>query len=117
MLLIKSEIKEKTGGICLIASKFISKGTKVWSFNENVDFKFSKEEFENMIKTLSEDNEKRLRNYVVVYDDNYILRGDNARFISCSSYPNIIRNQNNDFIACRDIYIDEEIVEKYEKKE
>ena len=114
MLLVKTKIgPSNIEGIGCFADEFISKGTKVWQFQEGFDSKIPKEEVEK----LSESGKYQFLKYAYLTDAGiYVLCFDDARFFNHSDNPNVVELDDGDQginIAARDIQKGEEILCDY----
>lgn len=72
-------------GMGLFAGTDLDAGTVIWEFDEGVDWRLTREEFERF----PEPYRGRLRHYVYVDEAGmYVLCGDNAKFMNHSATPN-----------------------------
>lgn len=113
MILVDIELKNTDSkGLGIFTINKIPKGTKVWSFDPQIDREFTKNEYDNM----SEINKNFLTKYGYVDDwGNWYLDMGNERFINHSNNPNIKfgGDPKSDGIAVRDIQIGEELTCDY----
>ncbi len=101
MILVKTYIdKSDIHGVGVFAAEFISKGTKIWEINRQLDLEWAIEEFIELPR------EAQLYIQHWGYRDPetlmYRLSFDNDRFMNWSSDPNVIGNSKETF-AARDI--------------
>ena len=66
----------------VFTSIFVSKGTKIWEFNDDVDQKFSYDEYFGMLNNLTYDNCNKIKSWTYCEDGIWILCGDNAKFFN-----------------------------------
>jgi SET domain-containing protein len=113
MLLVKAKIGPSTiQGIGLFADQFISKGTRVWEFNSDLDLEITSKKL-NSLPLIAKASLLKYA-YLRRSSGTYILCFDDARFFNHSPTPNT-RSINtryglvNPDIALRDIEAGEEL--------
>ena len=110
MLLVPSYLaSSKIHGIGVFTAIFIVKGTRIWEFNDAIDWRISKGEMNFFPKPY----QGLLRAYSYADTMNsYILCGDNAKFMNHSLESNC-DDSGPYTIAKRDISVDEELTCDY----
>ena len=117
MLTVKTTVKQSSiHGLGVFADQFIPKGTIVWMFKEGIDFKYTKQQFEQMNK-----EQQTKMTHFSYYDNNlecYILCSDNSKYVNHSDNPNLSSYYDEHYVegysyANRDIMIGEEITDDY----
>jgi SET domain-containing protein len=116
LLLCKTSLKASSiQGIGLFAEEVIPKGTVLWVYQEGLDLTFSEEE----LKSLSSPAVEQVMHhaYQCLESGNYILCGDNARFMNHSSSANTHSESNGLYqgqsVSSVDIAIGDEITCDY----
>jgi len=115
MLLIKTVVKpSRIHGYGLFANQNIKKGQIVWKYNPLIDKKFTKKQ----LAKLPPHMQKFVKFYSYLNDRNeFVLCGDNARYINHSDNPNILdiksKRGEDVAIAAKNIKKGEEITSKY----
>ncbi len=102
-------------GYGLISKQFIKKGSLIWSCKN--DKNVISIDDNNLLKYLEKYNDEQMINILDhMYCFNglcYDLSNSDNKYTNHSNNPNSYINENNESIALRDIYIDEEITENY----
>jgi len=117
MLLVHTRIKPSDlHGIGLFVVQPVPKGTHIWKYEPGFDIELTEER----LQTLSEAARGQIVNYVYksAVTGNWILCGDDARFINHSSEPNlgvvqVEGEQETRALAARDIQAGEELTLDY----
>jgi SET domain-containing protein len=117
MLLKKTRLgPSKISGMGLFADEFIPKGTVVWRFVENLDFRIDA----NALSALPETMQAPILKYGYLshWSNKFVLCLDDARFCNHSEDPNIGEvydsgEEENVDVALRDIHPGEEITCNY----
>jgi hypothetical protein len=108
--------KSKLHNMGLYAARDIEEGEVIWFLDPNCDVIFDKEEFENMIECLSEENKERIKGWAYKRGDVYILCADNSNFWNHSEInPNCGGPSPTYTIALRKIKSGEELLENYKE--
>lgn len=111
MLLIETYIAESPGtGRGLFSKNLVIKGTVIWRFEEGFDIKIHKEKYES----LSEVQKKFVDEYFWKEGDYLYSSCDHSVFQNHSSNPNSVGTGENEMVASRDIYPNEEILVSYD---
>lgn len=103
-------------GIGLFAGEFIPKGTKVWEFTPNFDFKYTEQEINNF--------PEKIQDYIKEYgwlskkSGKYCFSSDNGKFFNHSKENNVQsyyfeEHEEVVTLALRDIQIGEELLDDY----
>lgn len=111
MIIVKTKIKNsKIHGIGLFADEFIPKGTIIWKFEKDFDLMISDNKKCSLPKLTQE-----FIDFFYFYDNQFewIILGDNARFINHSDKPNTDSKEFMFTKANKDIKKGEEIFENY----
>lgn len=117
MLLVKARLaKSPIEGLGLFAHEFIAKHTVVWRFNPVLDQLLKPD----VLETLSEHDRAYLHRYTYLNmrTGNYVLCGDDSRFINHSEDPNLVGvyppgDDEGEDVAARDIQKGEELTSDY----
>ena len=97
-------------GMGLFAGVDLPAGTIVWEFDDRVDWRISREEFESF----PDPYRSRMGHYVYLDESGiYILCGDNAKFMNHTDDPNCDDPDGKYTITRRDIRADEELTCDY----
>lgn len=115
MLTVKTYVAPSNiHGFGLFAGEDIPKGTVIWKFHPNIDYRFSGKEFAEILKNIDDYGLKHLLNTCYKSDDYFYYVTDDARFINHNEQrSNIGPADENTEVALKDIKKGEEIVENY----
>lgn len=95
-------------GVGLFSKEFISSGSLIWQWHENIDQEISTD----VVGALPPACQETFKRYGWVENGKYILCIDNEKFINHSDNPNCVFI-GDIAVASRDIQIDEEITQDY----
>jgi SET domain-containing protein len=111
MLLIETYLAESPGmGLGLFSKKLVPQGTVIWKFVEDFDIRVDVEKY----NTLSEVQKEFVDKYFWKEGSYLYSSCDHSVFQNHSINPNSIGRGEDEMIAARDIYPDEEIVVSYD---
>lgn len=98
-------------GVGVFAAEPIPAGTRIWEFTEGVDLRMPPE----MVEAIPEPLQTRIRKYCYLEEDSgqYVLCGDNAKFMNHSFEPNCDDSSGAYTMALRDIEAGEELTCDY----
>lgn len=110
MLLIETYIAESPGkGRGLFSKNLVLKGAVIWRFEEGFDIKVHKEKYQS----LSEVQKKFIDEYFWKEGDYLYSSCDHSVFQNHSNNPNSVGTGENEMLAARDIYPNEELLVSY----
>jgi len=111
MFLVPTQLgRSSIHGIGVFATNDIPAGTKVWEFTEGVDWRISVDDFDRFPEPFL----SQLRHWCYKEPEgDYILCGDNAKFMNHSESPNCDDNGTSWTITNRDIAAGEELTCDY----
>lgn len=111
MVLVETTVRQSAiDGLGLFANGAIAKGTVVWRYADGCEHHIPK----YLVDKLPEPGRSNVKHFAYLVEDQYVMSGDNTRYINHSSDPNIGAGGNIDeFIALRDIEAGEELLEDY----
>lgn len=111
MVLVETTVRQSSvHGLGLFTSEAILQGTPVWRYTDGCDCHVPK----YVVDRLPEPGRSNVKHFAYLFEDQYVVSGDNTRFINHSSEPNIGSGGNIDeFVALRDIDAGEELLEDY----
>jgi uncharacterized protein len=97
-------------GLGVFTPVFIPAGTLIWSLDPDVDWTLTEADFDRFPEAYRE----KIRSYCYLEESgNYILCGDNARFMNHSDIPNCDDWTSSSTVAYRDIAPGEELTCDY----
>jgi len=116
MLLCRTSLgQSKIAGIGLFAEEVIPKGTVIWVFREGLDLTITPAELEKMAEPAAQ--QVVHYSYQCIKSQNYILCGDDARFMNHANPANTHSESNGQYqghtVAIENIQIGEEITTNY----
>ena len=111
MFLVPTQLgRSRIHGIGVFAASDIQAGTKVWEFTEGVDWKIPPGDFDRFPDRFRE----QLRHWCYLNGDGqYVLCGDNAKFMNHEEEPNCDDHGDAFTVARRDIRAGEELTCDY----
>lgn len=111
MFLIPTYVAEsRHHGVGVFTPQPLARDTVIWEFREGVDLRLSPEVLESVPEPL----QARLRRYCYLEEDGqYVLCGDNAKFMNHSFESNCIDPEGGHTITARDIRAHEELTCDY----
>ena len=98
-------------GVGVFAAEDVPAGTRIWQFTEGVDVRMPTE----LMEAIPEPLQTRIRKYCYLEEDSgqYVLCGDNAKFMNHSFEPNCDDSSGEYTVTLRDIRAGDELTCDY----
>ena len=111
MVLVDTEVRPSTiHGLGLFTVEAIKAGTPVWRHADGCEFHIAR----HVVEKLPEPGRSNVKHFAYLFEDQYVVSGDNTRYINHSTEPNVgAGGKIDEFVALRDIEAGEELLEDY----